>query len=357
MLVNIYRLCSLLKCTCSLLLVGSLSISGLAQSEEKKLNSSESLAATNSTGYLNHPEFLKFLDEVTKTDGHSKEKLLALFASAERKDSILEAIAKPAEKTFTWARYRKIFITEDRINKGIEFYKQYKSDLQRAEKVYGVPASIIVAIIGVETRYGHHRGNYRVLDALATLGFDYPPRAKFFRGQLQQFLLLEKEAGINLTEAMGSYAGAMGFPQFIPSSYRHYAVDFDADQKIDLLNNPVDAIGSVANYFKEHRWQTGKPVASPARYLKTPNKKNTLDSMLNQDLKPKYTVADFTAQGLVPDFELGNTLSATGLKLEGENGIEYWIGLHNFYVITRYNHSHLYALAVHQLSTALAEKL
>ncbi|MCG8316594.1 MAG: lytic murein transglycosylase B [Pseudomonadales bacterium] len=310
------------------------------------------------SSYAEHPEFKKFFDEVTAEGIYPGEKLRSLLQGTQRQESILKAIAKPAEKTLTWASYRKIFLTEDRINKGIEFYNKHKTSFQRASEKTGVPEEMILAILGVETRYGKHRGNYRVVDALATLGFDYPPRAKFFRKQLKEFLYLEKEAGIDLTKAQGSYAGAMGFPQFIPSSYRHYAIDFDGDNKIDLIDNPVDAIGSIANYFKVHGWRPNQPVTSPARYLKVDDTKdNALESALNKQLKPRQTVKQLTELGLVSDFPLGAEEKATAMRLQGENGDEYWIGLTNFYVITRYNHSRLYAMAAYQLSQALKEKM
>lgn len=313
-------------------------------------------APLRAESYAAHPEFKKFLVEVVSEDIYPKEQLLQLIAGAERKEDILEAIARPAEKTFTWARYRKIFLTEDRINQGVAFYKQHSDTFKRAAEVSGVPEEMILAILGVETRYGAHRGSYRVLDALATLGFDYPPRAAFFRKQLKEFLRLEKEAGIDLTAAKGSYAGAMGYPQFIPSSYRHYAVDFDGDKKIDLIDNPVDAIGSIANYFKEHGWKPGAPVTTPARFLKS-NHHPDLNDVVNQGLKPGFTVAELINRGLVPDLNVANDARATAWLLEGPEGNEYWIGLHNFYVITRYNHSELYAMAAWQLSQALKEKL
>ncbi|HVL00830.1 MAG TPA: lytic murein transglycosylase B [Dongiaceae bacterium] len=307
--------------------------------------------------YLKHPEAGRFIDEVVKETQFPRPELEALLASATRKDTILEAIARPAEKTKTWAEYRPIFVTQDRIDGGIDFYKTHASTLERAEKEFGVSRFIIVAIIGVETRYGKHKGNYRVIDSLATLAFDYPPRAPFFRNELKEFLHLKQEAHIDLMTAKGSYAGAMGYPQFISSSYRKWAVDFDADQHIDLIDNPVDAIGSVGSYFKAHGWQDGAPVVSLARYMGKEEDEAKLDSWVNQDLEPVHTVADFRKAGLAPDQEVADTLKATALKLEGEDGTEYWLGLNNFYVITRYNRSPLYSLSVYQLSEALRSKL
>ena len=316
------------------------------------------VGATETTGdYLQNDKFISFVNTVVKEDGHDRQAILALFNDATRKNSILEAIARPAEKRLTWEKYQDIFLTEKRIEKGLVFYKKHKAVLKRAEDLYGIPPEIILAIIGVETRYGSNKGSYRVIDSLSTLAFDYPPRSKFFTKQLREYLLLGKEAGIDLGTTTGSYAGAMGFPQFIPSSYRHYAVDFDGDKVIDLINNPVDAIGSVGNYFKVHGWVNGDPITTPARFLKANGKESDLDSIVNQSLKPKLTIKDITDAGLVADKPYSPASSATAMRLDGKKGNEYWIGLNNFYVITRYNHSRLYAMAVYQLSESLKSKI
>lgn len=307
--------------------------------------------------YLDHPKAKAFIDEVVAEGTFKKDELEALLGSTERKDGILEAIARPAEKTKTWAEYRPIFMTQDRIDGGVAFAKEHAAALEKAEQEFGVSRYIILAIIGVETRYGKFKGNYRVVDALATLAFDYPPRAPFFRSELKHFLHLQSEAKIDLSSAKGSYAGAMGYPQFISSSYRNFAVDFDGDQHIDLINSPVDAIGSVASYFKAHGWDQQQPVTSLARYLGEDGSESNLDPVVNQDLKPVLTVADLRAKGLVPDQDFAEDAKATALRLDGADGVEYWIGLNNFYVITRYNRSPLYALAVYQLSEALRSKL
>ena len=314
-------------------------------------------AASTPASYLTHPDVQAFINEVAAEGEFRKTELETLFASARRQQSILDAIARPAEKTKTWAEYRPLFVSQDRIDLGLQFYKTYGKTLARAEQEYGVSRYIIMAIIGVETRYGKFKGNYRVIDALSTLAFDYPPRAPFFRNELKAFLQLKDEAHIDLLSARGSYAGAMGFPQFISSSYRKFAVDFDADNHIDLINNPVDAIGSVASYFKAHGWEQGAPVISLARYLGSDADEAGLDSWVNQDLKPEHSVADFRRLGLVPDQTYPADLPAIALKLEGIQGPEYWLGLNNFYVITRYNHSPLYALSVYQLSEALRSKI
>ena len=319
--------------------------------------SSALTSAEKSANYLQHPLAKGFVDEVVAEGKFKRADVEALLASATRKDSILEAIARPAEKTKTWAEYRPIFVNDRSIDGGVAFYKTHAATLERAEKEYGVSRYIILAIIGVETRYGGNKGSFRVVDALATLAFDYPPRAPFFRSELKHFLHLKEEAHIDLMTATGSYAGAMGFPQFISSSYRNFAVDFDNDNHIDLINNPVDAIGSVANYFKQHGWDQTQPVASLARYMGDDDKESSLDSVVNQDLTPVLTVEDLRKRGLEPDQDFDAKAKATALRLEGADGIEYWIALNNFYVITRYNRSPLYSLAVYQLSEALRAKL
>lgn len=297
--------------------------------------------------YIDHPEANSFIEEMVAQHQFNKGELLEVFKQAERKESILEAIARPAEKRLEWKGYRKIFLTKDRISKGIKFMHEHKETLARAEQTYGVPAHIITAIIGVETRYGGNKGSYRVVDALSTLAFDYPPRSKFFRKELAQVFLLAKEQGFNMLDLVGSYAGAMGYGQFIPSSYRHYAVDFDGDKVADILNNPVDAIGSVANYFAQHRWKKGEPVA-----FRTELSEN-IDALLSKKLKPAHQLQELKGAGIaIPEgYDLAQ--DAKLQVLNGSNGEEHWVTLHNFYVITRYNHSHLYAMAVFQLANEL----
>lgn len=299
--------------------------------------------------YADNPAALELVDQLVKEDGFDRAGLLALLATAKRQDSILEAIARPAEKTKTWAEYRPIFVTDKRTRQGVEFYRQYASSLLRAEREFGVPAEIVVAIIGVETRYGRNKGSYRVLDALATLAFDYPPRSPFFTSELKNFLILARDQGIAAGEPVGSYAGAMGYGQFMPSSYRAYAVDFDGDGKVDIWNNPVDVIGSVANYFKRHGWRSGDPVTSLAHLGGNPG-----SDWFNNGLKPERTLAEFAAAGIKPVDNLPADALATAMKFEGTDGLEYWLGLHNFYVITRYNHSAKYAMCVYQLSGQVA---
>jgi membrane-bound lytic murein transglycosylase B len=209
------------------------------------------------TEYASRPEVQTFVGELVTAEGFSRAELLDVFREAKFQQSIVDAISKPAEKVLTWKEYQDIFLTEKRVEEGARFMSEHGATLARAEQAFGVPAAIVAAIIGVETMYGRYRGNYRVIDALSTLAFDYPPRAKFFRGELKQFLLLAREEKQSATEAKGSYAGAMGYGQFIPSSYRAYAIDFDGDGLRDIWQNPTDAIGSVANYLAKHGWVEG----------------------------------------------------------------------------------------------------
>lgn len=314
-------------------------------------------------GYADHSEAGAFMDEL-EAQGLDRDYVRKLLADAERKDSILEAIARPAEKTLTWGEYRQIFVQPDRIEQGEQFWREHSEILKRAEAEYGVSRYIITAILGVETRYGRHKGSYRVLDALATLGFDYPPRAQFFRKQLRAFLLMEEEAGIDAAELKGSYAGAMGYPQFIPTSYRAYAVDFDNDGRTDLVHSVADAIGSVANYFAEHGWQDDLAVAARARVSG-----DDYEELFGKKMKPSITLGELRERGVTPVrcegaaipsphcFRLPDDTRVSPLHLEGEHGSEFWLGTQNFYVITRYNHSPLYAMAVYQLARALEQRI
>lgn len=271
---------------------------------------------------------------------------------AKKSETILEAIARPWEAK-PWFEYYPIFLTEKRLEKGLKFWQTHEASLQRAEKELGIPAEIIVAIIGVETFYGEYKGKYKVLDALYTLGFFYPPRATFFSSELEQLFLLSKEENFDIEQLMGSYAGAMGMGQFISSSYRHYAIDFDGDGVRDLLNNPIDAIGSVANYFNQHGWKKGQAVALRAEVVGKAYK-----DLLTDKLEYKHTWRDIQQAGvsIVNSTPIAADRSAKLFEFEQQDHKEYWLGLDNFYVITRYNHSPLYAMAVYQLSQQLKQR-
>lgn len=301
--------------------------------------------------YQDSPRVAEFVAGMTRDYGFAGEQLTALFDQVERKQAILDAISRPAEKVKPWKDYRPIFITDSRISKGVDFWNRNAEALARAEQEYGVPAQVIVAIIGVETFYGGNTGSWRVLDALSTLCFDYPPRAEFFCQQLREFLILAREQQLDPLTLKGSYAGAMGLPQFMPSSFRAYAVDFDGDGHIDIWNNPVDAIGSVASYFKRHGWVAGEPVVSRAHV-----KGEQADSGLTQGLDPVKNVGDLRALGWSSADVLRDDIQVTAFRFDGAEGEEYWMGLPNFYVITRYNRSAMYAMAVYQLSGELLAK-
>ena len=268
----------------------------------------------------------------------------ALLKDARVLDSVLEAMRRPAERK-PWHEYRKIFITGKRIERGVEFWREHAASLARAGERFGVPPEIIVAIIGVESFYGVHRGRIRVLDALATLGFRYPRRSAFFLSELEAFVLLSNEERFDARRIKGSYAGAMGIAQFISSSYRHYAIDFDGDGSRDLMQSPEDAIGSIANYLSMHGWRAGAAIAVPAEV-----EGDAFEALVEQGIEPHASLASIRARGVGFTTEAGEEEQGALLEFETKDGHEYWIGLANFYVITRYNHSALYALAVLQLA-------
>ena len=294
------------------------------------------------------PEIGGFIDEMVDKHDFERAELKALFAQTEHQPRIIELMTRPAERR-PWYEYRPIFLTEARIKGGVAFWQAHHELLEQAEQRYGVPPHVITAIIGVETFYGRHKGSHRVIDALTTLGFDYPPRATFFRGQLEQFLLMSREERRDPLEFVGSYAGAMGMPQFIPSSFRAYAVDFDGDGRRDLWDNHADIIGSVANYFAEHRWQPGQPVV-----LRATLSGQVPQALIEQGVRPAIDAAELKAHGVTVQGELPGDAKVAMLALDrSAEEKEYWVGLQNFYVITRYNRSQLYAMAVHQLSEAI----
>lgn len=275
----------------------------------------------------------------------------AWMQAAEIKPAILSAMSAPAEG-IPWYKYRKIFMTDKRIDGGVKFWQQHAATLAGVSTRYGVPAEIIVAIIGVETQYGGNVGNFRVIDALATLGFAYPKRSAFFLSELENFLLLCREEKMDPLKPLGSYAGAMGLPQFMPSSYRDFAVDFEQDNHRDIWTNPRDAIASVANYFIKHQWQPGGKVFLPALA-----DNENYQTAIRKELEPDLVLADLQRLGLSVVDALAPEVRVKLLAFEQEQGEDLWLGLQNYYAITRYNHSPLYAMAVYQLSQAIAEKM
>ncbi len=305
-------------------------------------------ASDDQTVYLDleQANVVAFIDEMVADHEFDRKSLRNVLAQAEIKASTIDKISSPAERTLTWGEYRKIFITPERIAAGVSFWRENREMLERIELETGVPVAKLIGIIGVETYFGRITGNDRVIDALATLAFDYPPRSKFFRNELVQFLILAREEEIDATVPLGSYAGAMGRPQFMPSSFRAYAVDSTGDGKRDIWSNWADVAGSIANYFIAHGWRSGEEVVSQATlsgrwYGNAPQPKNTL--------KAEDTVASLSKKGVVFATDLHSDSKGQLLTYEGDQGIEYWVGFHNFFVITKYNRSVMYALAVHQL--------
>lgn len=302
-------------------------------------------ACAQDVGHGDNTNARQFVDYMVETHDFDREEMNALMREAKRKDSILKAIKRPAEKAKPWYEYRRMFVTPQSISGGVDFWDKNTRALAEAEKKYGVPAEMIVAIIGIETRYGGNMGGYRVIDALATLAFNYPRRSKFFTKELENYLLLTRDQGVDPVALKGSYAGAMGFGQFMPSSYRAYAVDFNGDGQVDIWTDTEDAIGSVANYFAEHGWMPGEPVA----VLATP-RPNADMTVVNDSLDPKWTVGQLAEKGFTTTAQVDPDMPASVFSLETEQGKQYWIGLKNFSVITRYNRSRLYAMAAYDLA-------
>ncbi len=296
--------------------------------------------------YNDHPKLEPFIQEMVQEHQYDPKLLREVLSQAERKDSILKAIARPAERTKAWYEYRAIFMKDSRIKAGKAFLIEHKTTFDKVEKKYGVPREIIAAIIGVETFYGRNTGSYRVIDALATLAFDYPKRSLFYR-ELKNYFLMVRDNQLNPLEIKGSYAGAMGLGQFIPSSYISYAVDYDGDGKKDLWTNRGDAIASVAYYFKRHGWKKGEPVADRVTLYNT-----DADKFANKTLSLKGNLKDWKKRGVnIP--KTRSERDAALFRYQLEDGQEYWLAYKNYYVITRYNHSRLYARAVYELSQAL----
>ena len=303
--------------------------------------------------FANNPNAQQFIDKMVNKHGFDRQQLQEILSQAKRLDSVLRlmdnqapttSVKPPSGPNGAWLRYRKKFITPDNVQNGVVFWNQYEDALNRAWQVYGVPPEIIVGIIGVETRWGRVMGKTRILDALATLSFNYPRRAEYFSGELETFLLMARDEQDDPLNLKGSFAGAMGYGQFMPSSYKQYAVDFSGDGHINLWD-PVDAIGSVANYFKAHGWVKGDQVAVMA---------NGQAPGLPNGFKTRYSISQLAAAGLTPQPPLGNHQQASLLRLDVGTGYQYWYGLPNFYTITRYNHSTHYAMAVWQLGQAVA---
>ena len=309
-----------------------------------------SFFVTISFAKVNQETVDNFIISISKNNNLDQKLVADIINQAKRQQSIIDAMNRPAEKKLKWYEYRNIFLKSQRINEGVEFWKEHEITLEKVSKDSGVPIEIIVAIIGVETFYGKIMGNYRVIDALYTLAFDYPKRSAFFTKELEKFIVLTQKENISALETKGSYAGAMGYGQFMPSSYLMYSKDFNNDKQRDLLNNIDDAIASVANYLKAHGWKKTQAVTLLAETSKSFTK------LKKQDLKPSLTVKQLNAKGYKVNLKLNKDEKVSLTQLEQQNGMEYWFGLHNFYVITRYNHSEMYAMAVYQLSQEIKAK-
>ncbi len=294
--------------------------------------------------FSRHPDLEEFISEMVAKHSFDNATLHDVFRQVNFKPNIIKAMQRPAE-TKPWAAYRDMFVNPARIAGGVKFWNDNAGTLELAHKIYGVPESLIVAIIGVETQYGRNMGSYRVLDALSTLAFEYPRRAEYFRGELENFLLMTREENTDPFNFKGSYAGAMGIGQFMPGSFRRFAVDFDGDGRRDICRNVTDGIGSVANYFVLHGWAPGQPVAVRAQV----NGEKYLE-LVNMGFNLTHTVNELAAYGVAPVKPIAGNQRVMLIRLDSGGEPEYWLGLNNFQVITQYNRSKYYAMAVYQLS-------
>jgi membrane-bound lytic murein transglycosylase B len=296
-----------------------------------------------------YPELAQFMDEMTAKHAFADTDLQRWFADAQLRPDIVAAMERPKE-ALPWYQYRPLFVTEDNARKAARYWRKNAAALARAFEQYGVEPEVVLAILSVETRLGKNTGGYRVLDALTTLAFTYPARGEFFQQELEEYLLLARDLGVDPRQIKGSYAGAMGIPQFIPSSYRAYAVDFDGDSKRDIVHSVDDAIGSVAHYFKRHGWRRGEPVTDAAQvegehYLR----------IADAGVRPRVDLKSLRKYGIAAPDSADEGRQASLFALQEENGPVYRLGYHNFYVITRYNRSRHYAMAVHELSQLIRQ--
>lgn len=309
------------------------------------------LPLSAAASYAQHQEALRFVREMEQTHGFDAAQLLEALGRTNRDERVIRLISPPTKPgTRSWQRYRERFVEERRIEGGVEFWDAHAPTVAAASERYGVPGEIIVAIIGVETHYGSHTGNFETASALATLAFDYPPRAELFRRELEQLFLLAREQQRDPLSYTGSYAGALGYAQFLPSSIRGYAVDFDGDGQVDLENSPADAIGSVANYLARHGWRAGEPIAVPVRLPADVDPAPLVDAGIEPALPPEL----IATSGIMPRRGELYADAATLVDLVTPAApTEYWLGYRNFYVITRYNRSSFYAMSVFELGEAI----
>ncbi len=302
--------------------------------------------------FADNPAVIEFARDLEQRHQFEHAELLGQFAQIRPNPRVLQLIAPPASpQQRAWERYRPRFINERRIDNGVRFWREHLTPLVRARVFYGVPEEIIVAIIGVETEYGRNTGGFGVLEALSTLAFHYPRRAEFFRTELEQFLLLARENQLDPLAVKGSFAGAIGIPQFMPGSQRRFGIDFDGDGRVDLMGSVEDAIGSVARFLEQHGWQPGQPIAVPARLSGQPN-----PAWIEAGIRPSLPVAQLQAEGVVSAADPRALAALVDLVSPGK-ATEYWLGFENFYVITRYNRSSFYAMSVFQLAEAIRERM
>jgi len=309
-----------------------------------------SVRAEDPTAFTHPGPVKQFIAEMVKEYQFNTDKLTALFKKVHLHQSIIDAISRPAESK-PWYEYRPIFVNRERVRGGVLFWNEHQAVIAKVAKKYKIAPEILVAIVGVETRYGQHTGRYPVIDSLSTLAFAYPPRASFFRSELKQYLLMTREEGLDPLLQKGSYAGAMGMPQFISSSFRHYAVDFDQDGKRDLWDNTADALGSIANYFSKHGWRYQQPIANRV----TVSGLKFREMIDNNSLKPRFSPEQMRLAGVAIDGKVPDNIKGCLIELDSGDGPEYWAVWQNFYVISRYNHSALYAMAVHQLGDEIVK--
>ena len=312
-------------------------------------------AGTPTPNYAARPDVQSFIADLVRAEGFDAATLRRLFAQVRVQPSVIAAMSRPLQAPPKWYEYSPRFLSQARIDAGVAFWHDNEAALARAQLEFGVPAEVIVAIIGVETFYGRNTGSYRVIDALSTLAFDYPRRAEYFQGELKQFLLLAREQGVSPLLAKGSFAGAAGLPQFMPGSIRDYAVDYDGDGRIDLAGDVVDAIGSVANYLAQHGWQPGQPVMQALRL--EPETQDAIMRQFDGGVTERRSIAAWVRDGVV-GFAIPGDLAPDPvglLLLEQPDETSYWMVFNNWYVLTRYNRSRLYASAVWQLAQAVAQ--
>lgn len=314
-----------------------------------------SVSASADQNFVHRNDVQAFIHKMVRKYHFNEAELNTIFDEIKIRPRVMQSIKAPMEKA-AWYNYQMVFITESRIRQGVEFWDRYKEVLSKAEREYGVPASIIVATIGVETKYGKNKGEFPVIDALANIAFSDSHRAGYFRQELEEFLLLSREQHLDPLKVKGSYAGAMGQPQFMPSSYRNYAVSYSGRSTVDLTNNIPDIIVSVANYYQKHGWQANQPVVIPTLVSKNHYR---FGSLLNNTKPLHLSTQELASYGIYPYSAIPSNQRVKLIQLKGFHSDEYWVGLHNFDVIKRYNPSDLYAMAVYQLSyyiTALKEK-